>query len=1136
MLTFFEQYDLLSRSGLFDAEYYAEHNPEVQAANLDPLLHYIEKGAREGRRPSEAFDVDFYLGQCGALGEQTDNALLHFLVRGAAQGLQPHRGRTEATTKPTEQLSSDSGICKIFVDIPQVSDGVVTSPVRGRLAISGWALARSGIAGIEIAIDGSHAISAHYGIARRDVAAAFPDWEDALSSGFTALIPPKALGNGHHRITIAARDRTGRTEEVEFSVEAEQSERAGPWSLRRRMSQSHIDLSTRLLSDLAWDPHFVLLMFLDGDEAMLAPARMTLASLRHQAFRGWRLVVAARGYGKASRAYFDRLLAGFEELSGQIEFVSPPGARRAAITTLASGRHPGPTWLALLDPGDELGCDALLELAVATGTNRDADFVYSDERRIDPVTQLVEPFFKPDWSPDLLLSINYIGRLWCATMQLLQRAGATLDELIAGGEYDLVLRCTELARGIAHLPLVLCERSLTPLDDDRSERSALERAMIRRGISGRIDAGCAPGLYRLKREVQSGALVSIIIPTRAARGLIKGCIDTLRRITAYRNFEIICVENIPARERRWKGWVRANADKVIAAAEPFNWSRFNNLGAAAAEGEFLLFLNDDIEIIDPGWLDSLLEHAQRPEIGVTGPLLLYPDRKIQHAGIFLAQLGQGRHAFRFAPEHEPGYFGLALTQRNVIAVTGACLLTTRHTFATLGGFDEAHDIINNDVDYCLKAWRHGLRTVFTPFAKLVHHEFASRGTHEEAYDVDSFNGQWRDIFLRGDPYFHPSLSKEHDDFSPELEPLQLICAGHPILASEAVRRILVVKLDHIGDCVTALPAIRRLKKHFPNARLTVLSAPTTRMVWSLEPAIDAVIGFEVFHARSGLGEKAVTEADLLDLRRRLEGERFDLAIDLRKSPDMRHVLQFTGAAFLAGFDHDGRFPFLDIALEWESDPNYVTKRAYIGDDLVNLVDAVGAACEADRSVILARPDGGKLARRMLSRRLVGVHPGVGNEMRQWPSAYFAALIDLLVADCAVNVALIGGADEAAIAAATLAAVQDPSAVWNLAGKVKLGELPALLAKCALFVGNNSGPQHIAAGLGVPTVGIHSGVVDAHEWGPMGPLAVALQRDMTCSPCYLQKPADCLRGLACLTGLLPGEVHRVCRRLLAPSRA
>ncbi len=219
-------------------------------------------------------------------------------------------------------------------------------------------------------------------------------------------------------------------------------------------------------------------------------------------------------------------------------------------------------------------------------------------------------------------------------------------------------------------------------------------------------------------------------------------------MTAYRNVEIVCIENIPADKPDWKTWLRANADSVTETAEPFNWSRYNNLAVAAARGEYLLFLNDDIEIIDRGWLHTLLEQAERPEVGAVGPQLLYPDRRVQHAGMFLASLGVARHAFRNSPEDDPGYFGLALAQRDVIAVTGACLLTRRETFESLGRFDESHDVVNNDIDYCLRVFETGLRTIYTPHTRLIHHELASRSEIADSVRQQAFASKWRQYLSR----------------------------------------------------------------------------------------------------------------------------------------------------------------------------------------------------------------------------------------------------------------------------------------------------------------------------------------------------------------------------------------------------
>src|SRR6266581_6186135 len=315
----------------------------------------------------------------------------------------------------------------------------------------------------------------------------------------------------------------------------------------------------------------------------------------------------------------------------------------------------------------------------------------------------------------------------------------------------------------------------------RSSTSRRSSASARRGIAGDISGAPVPGTFRLKRALTKPGLVSILIPTCASQGMIETCITTLRRVTAYRNYEIICIENIAPKDKKWRGWLRRNADRVIAIKEGFNWARFSNLAAAAATGEYLLFLNDDIEITDPEWLDALLAEAQRPEVGVVGPRLLYPDGRVQHAGMFLAAIGQARHAFRYAPGNDPGYFGLALTQRNVIAVTGACLITRRETFDELGGFDEAHGIINNDLDYCLKAWRGGLVNVYTPHARLIHHEAVSRAGLDDDYDAAVFTGKWRDLFLAGDPYFNQHLSKNHDDLIADHEPTRIVVSGRPAL-------------------------------------------------------------------------------------------------------------------------------------------------------------------------------------------------------------------------------------------------------------------------------------------------------------------------------------------------------------------
>jgi ADP-heptose:LPS heptosyltransferase/GT2 family glycosyltransferase len=971
---------------------------------------------------------------------------------------------------------------RLEIDTPMVVAGTAVEPVTGRLTIEGWALARSGIAGIEVLLDDQRLGDAHYGLARQDVGIAFPDWQDSLRSGYAFHCPPRSLRDGQHVVHLKLRARSGQILEHRFTILVRKSEDAEEGlTIRQRITQVEIDVAEDLLGGLEHRPSFRLVMR-QGSEIDPAALLATLGSLRNQAYRDWHLDVLAKD--SVALAGLRVLLAeAAADLSDRIAVIE--------ITDEAFGQPIGGNGnaqaqlIGFLSPGDRLGCDALLRIALASAMHQHADLLYADEVRISPASGEREPFFKPDFSPDLLLSTNYIGRPWFASARLLGRIQLRRRDLVENGEYDALLRCAEQAAHVQHVASLLCQRGHRQIDDATVEQAALSRAAARLGVPANIMPGAVPGTWRLCRTEPASGLVSIIIPTCASRGFIETCIRSLRERTAYRDFEIVCVDNIPDEQVAWKLWLQQNADTIVPMPDAFNWSRFNNSGVRHAKGEFLLFLNDDIEVLQPEWLDAMLEHARRPEVAIVGPQLLYPDNKVQHAGMFLAKRGTARHAFRFAAATEPGYFGLALTQRNVIAVTGACMLTRRSVYEALGGFEEAHDIINNDLDFCLRAHRAGLRIIFTPYASLVHHEAASRDRLEDTFDFRHFEARWRSLFSGGDPYFSPRLSRHSDDYRPDEEPIETIYPGHPLFRHSDIKRILVVKVDHIGDFVTAIPAIRRLKQIFPSASIHVLASRAARAFVAEEACIDELIEFEFFHSVSGLGQKQISKEEYQALRERLAPFDFDIAIDLRKHPDTREVLRHTPARFLAGYDYMGRFPFLNIALEWEGDNQLQRKRSHVTDDLINLVEAIGTAGRVERTrlSIAAPPDFlPEAVRRLFEKPVVAVHPGVGNAMRQWPAEHFASLVDLMIERNGVSAVLIGGPEEAELADVVLGQIGNSACVASLIGKTSLRQLPALLQACALYIGNNSGPKHMVAALGVPTIGIHSGVVDAIEWG------------------------------------------------------
>lgn len=1116
---FFHEFELLSQSDLFDPAFYLETNPDIAALNVDPLMHYLESGGRERRNPSANFDTSHYLKQCDSLGEVPSNPLSHYLMIGFSKGLTP---------KPSTNAL-------LYVDVPGVVGGRAVEPVRGNLSLIGWAAADAGIESIDILLDGARVISARHGLRRPDVAAAHPSLDGAMLSGYAAHLPSKALPIGSHLITVSARDRLGSVTKSEFRIEVETAaEDRGPWALRRKMSQAELNLKSAVFRDLPREPQFHILLALSARADEHARVRRTLRSVARQSYSNWRLSVQLPGGHSKNPSKAERILASLlVHLDEAVDKVAV--FDELDVNALAAGKL-----ILSLAPGDELSCDALLEFALASVRDPKADLLYCDDRRLAPTQKLTEAFFKPAWSPDLLLSMNYIGRAWCATTEVLKRSGLSSVDLAQLDSYETVLRATEAAARIHHVPKVLMQHSPDVSISGSRGRDAITAAIKRRKIAADVVIGPAEGHFRVKRKVKSER-VSVIIPTCATDDLVKVCLNTLRDTTSYKNYEVICIENIPKARKDSRKWLTEHADIVIRAADPFNWSCFNNRAAERASGKYLLFLNDDIECIDPDWLSALVEQVQRPEVGVVGPLLLYPDRTIQHAGMMLDDMGRGRHAFRHLSESDGGYFGLALTQRNVIAVTGACLFTRRETFESLGRFDEAHSIINNDLDYCLKSWKSGLLNVYTPHSRLIHHELVSRASLPEKFDTQKFQTAWRKAAVNGDPYFNPNLSRQHEALSIDREPVETIHAGHPIFARSQIRRILVAKLDHIGDCITALPAIRLLKLHFPQARISTLAATGTASIWRSEPAISDFIAFDFFHARSALGKIDIPEDQRRELSIRLAERNFDLALDLRKQPDTRDVLQWTGANILAGFDHQGRFPWLDVALEWDEDVPLRTKRSHISDELIALVSVVISQSDTDRAAFLSTPTtqmplSRKEKQLLAAKAYVCIHPAAGTKMRQWPADRFAELIEVIVERNGCNAVLVGSRGDKEIADAVQGRIVLEHNLLNLAGRLNLEGLKLLLAGSILFIGNNSGPQHIAAALGVPTIGIHSGVVDAREWAPLGPTAMAIRRGMSCSPCYLERAADCPRGVACLSQLEVVDVYRACETLLTASTA
>lgn len=509
--------------------------------------------------------------------------------------------------------------------------------------------------------------------------------------------------------------------------------------------------------------------------------RRAVLSVESQVYPGWELCIAD---DCSTRADTGAELEALAARGGRIKVsFLPQNAGIAAASNAAIGLAEG-EFIALLDHDDELSPDALFEVAKLLNEYPDTDMIYSDEDKIDEGGRHVEAFLKPDWSPELLLSNMYTCHLGVYRKGLVDEIGGFREGYEGAQDHDLVLRLTERTQKIRHIPKVLyhwrrtggstsVEYETTAGGKSASSSSirALESALERRKIAGRVEEGLFAGSFRVRPRIPPETLVSIIIPTRDRPGHLRRCIESIEQKTTYPGYEIIVIDNRSV-ERETREYLSSMDSserrvRVVRYDEEFNFSAMNNFAADDARGHFLLFLNNDTEVIEPGWLEAMLELGLLPEVAVVGAKLLYPDDTVQHAGVVLWHCGAAGHLHSGLPGEDHGYFGMADTIRNCSAVSAACMMVNRRVFRELGGFDPSFSVSYQDVDFCLRARETGMRVAYTPFALLSHHESASTGKRSNEAEERLFIERWRGK-VPHDPFYNPNFPADRLDF--RLEP------------------------------------------------------------------------------------------------------------------------------------------------------------------------------------------------------------------------------------------------------------------------------------------------------------------------------------------------------------------------------
>ncbi len=559
------------------------------------------------------------------------------------------------------------------------------------------------------------------------------------------------------------------------------------WQRRHRLTSRDRNRIKEEIKKLPRRPLIsVLLPVYNTDEIWL---RKCLDSVLGQLYPHWELCIA----DDASTAkHIHRILKKYEARDRRIRVVFREAnghisAASNSALALAAGEY-----VALLDHDDELTPDALYEIVSLINRQPDVDMIYSDEDKIDTQGKRHSPFFKPDWSPDTFLSLMYTCHLGVYRTALVRRIGGFREGFEGSQDYDLVLRLTEHTERIRHIPKVLYHWRSIPASSaanfqikDYAQDAglrAIREALQRRGEEASVEpVEGVSGRYRVKYRLQGRPRVSIVIPTRDLSAFLETCLKSIFEKTAYEHFEVIVVDN-DSREpetldlfRCWKEREPARF-RVVPLPIAFNFPALINEGVRNAEGDLVLLLNNDIEVVSEDWLSEMAAQALRPRIGAVGVKLLYPDDTVQHAGVVLGIGGVAGHSHKYSASDRPGYFDRLRITANCAAVTAACLMVKRSRFLEVGGFDEALSVSFNDVDFCIKLLKAGYYNLCLSHLTLYHHESRTRGPEDTVEkqirfkgEIDLMKERWGSL-LKNDPFYSPHLTRDIEDFSICVDP------------------------------------------------------------------------------------------------------------------------------------------------------------------------------------------------------------------------------------------------------------------------------------------------------------------------------------------------------------------------------
>ena len=510
-------------------------------------------------------------------------------------------------------------------------------------------------------------------------------------------------------------------------------------------------------------------------------------SLLAQTYRNWELCIAN---GSPEDPEMKKILREYTGKDKRIRVKNLEENLGIAGNTNAALEMAEGEFIGILDHDDLLAPNALYEIAAALDKDGSLEAVYTDEDKVTTdLGEHFQPHLKPDFNLDLLRSNNYICHFFVVKRSVLEKTGGFRPEFEGAQDYDFIFRCVEKAEKVGHIPEILYHwrtHKESTADNPASKmyafeagKRAIEAHLERTGVPGTVSHTPDYGFYRVTYPVQGEPLVSIIIPNKDEKETLKACIESIREKTEYTNYEILIIENNSTSQEIFHYYKELSEDpriRLLRWKKKFNYSAINNYGVRHAKGEYLLFLNNDVTVITPGWIKEMLGVCQRPDTGAVGVKLIYPDNTIQHAGCVIGIGGIAGHMFVDMPANRTGYLHKASLLQDMSAVTAACMMMKRSAFVEAGGFTEELSVAFNDVDLCLKVRQNGKLIVYDPYVQLYHMESKTRGAEDNKAKVRRFQEEieymrtrWIDILKKGDPYYNKNLSLTKWNYS--LRPL-----------------------------------------------------------------------------------------------------------------------------------------------------------------------------------------------------------------------------------------------------------------------------------------------------------------------------------------------------------------------------